>query len=320
MRMLMNFRVLLLVLLLLAAVGCKQQVKSDDPDYVAAHQSFENMEFEDSFKLMCKSAQNGNSDAQNDLGWMYKNGVGVLQNIDEARYWYERSASSGNSKAMHALGSLFLDYYKDCIKAEEWYLKAVKLKSSTAALALYNMYKDGVCFEINMFKSQRYYELVSEYSNDLYTFAEGNKLFWSAKSDEDYNKSIMLLNKVFSKYPDAVGYNLGVAYFNGLGVVQDKSKAVDYYFKSAMAGYTKSQFNLGVCLFNGWGTGVDKEQAFQWIKKSASKNHMMSLTFIGYMYETGEVVERDIERAKEYYQRAAKLGDSRAQNRLNRLK
>jgi len=320
MRVLMNFRVLLLVLLLLAAVGCKQQVKSDDPDYVAAHKLFEQREFDKSFMLMLKSANNGNLEAQIDVGWMYKNGLGVLQDIDEAKKWYKKSALAGNDKAMHALGRMYLDIYMDCEKAEMWFLRAVKLNSSSSALELYNMYRTGQCFDANQKKADEYFDLILKNNSDLLVLAEGDRLYWSARDKNDYLNAIRLLEKVFNKYPSVAGYDLGLAYFNGQGVAVSREKAAKYFEVSAFAGHVKSQYNYGICLYNGWGVKIDKSKAYEWINKAANKNDNLALTMIGYMYESGEFVERDIERAKEYYQRAAKLGDSRAQNRLNRLK
>ena len=40
-------------------------------------------------------------------------------------------------------------------------------------------------------------------------------------------------------------YNLGIAYYHGDGVQEDKAKAVEFYKKAAMQGHVESRHNLG---------------------------------------------------------------------------
>ena len=53
-----------------------------------------------------RSAEQGNSYAQNNLGNMYYNGCGVTQDYKKAVYWYRKSAEQGNIDAKKNLSRL----------------------------------------------------------------------------------------------------------------------------------------------------------------------------------------------------------------------
>ena len=56
--------------------------------------------------LFEKSAAQGDVVAENSLGWMYENGVGVQQDNAQAIAWYQKSAAQGDSTAKERLAAL----------------------------------------------------------------------------------------------------------------------------------------------------------------------------------------------------------------------
>jgi len=50
-----------------------------------------------------KSAEQGNVDAQANLGIMYKRGLGVPQNDDTAVFWLKKAAAQGDTDAIRVL-------------------------------------------------------------------------------------------------------------------------------------------------------------------------------------------------------------------------
>ena len=46
-----------------------------------------------------KAADQGNADAQGNLGAMYINGTGVLKNLSKAKHWIEKSYEGGDAEA-----------------------------------------------------------------------------------------------------------------------------------------------------------------------------------------------------------------------------
>ena len=80
------------------------------------------------FKLIKKSAKQGNAIATADLGIMYKYGRGCNLNLNKARKWFRKGAALGNDKATYALGYLYLKGFgnitQDYSKAVKWFEKS----------------------------------------------------------------------------------------------------------------------------------------------------------------------------------------------------
>jgi len=75
-------------------------------------------------------------------------------------------------------------------------------------------------------------------------------------------------------------YTLGLHYYNGMGFVQDHTKALEFYHRAAKLGYAGAYSN------------------------------------IGYVYENGISVRRDMKKAKHYYELSAIGGDETARYNL----
>ena len=78
-------------------------------------------------KWYTKSAEQGNSCAQSNLGCFYESGYfGVKKDLKKAIQWYKKASAQGFASAQDALGEL---YYKgegvqqDYKKSIEWYKK-----------------------------------------------------------------------------------------------------------------------------------------------------------------------------------------------------
>ncbi|WP_277600823.1 tetratricopeptide repeat protein [Eikenella corrodens] len=59
------------------------------------------------FRQTLHLAEQGNADAQYNLGVMYDNGQGVRQDYAEAARWYRKAAEQGYAKAQYNLGSMY---------------------------------------------------------------------------------------------------------------------------------------------------------------------------------------------------------------------
>jgi len=72
-------------------------------------------------------AQQGNSSAQYNIGWMFHNGYGLRINDDQALYWWLKSAMTGNTNSHYALGDLYsqgLGVEQNIPIALGWYISA----------------------------------------------------------------------------------------------------------------------------------------------------------------------------------------------------
>jgi len=78
-----------------------------------------------SFALNVEAAAAGYHDAVLAMGWYYTNGVGVDADMDEAVWWYKKSARQGEPKAMFSLGQLAY-LRRDATEAMRWFERAAK--------------------------------------------------------------------------------------------------------------------------------------------------------------------------------------------------
>ena len=63
-----------------------------------------------------KLAESGYSVAQYQLGCMHEQGVGVVQNLEDAVKWYRKAAEKGNEDAKAALKRLGIEYIDKIIQ------------------------------------------------------------------------------------------------------------------------------------------------------------------------------------------------------------
>jgi hypothetical protein len=81
-------------------------------------------------------ADQGDADAQHNLGWMYGNGRGVLKDYKQAVKWYQKAADQGGADAQHNLGVMYAygkGVLKDLSKAKYWIKKAYENPDASAS-------------------------------------------------------------------------------------------------------------------------------------------------------------------------------------------
>ena len=79
------------------------------------------------FKETLQAAEQGNADAQFNLGVMYDTGQGVRQDYAQAVQWYRKAAEQGNAKAQYNLGLMYANgkgARQNLVIAKEWFGKA----------------------------------------------------------------------------------------------------------------------------------------------------------------------------------------------------
>jgi uncharacterized protein len=74
-----------------------------------ADAAFAEKDFPEALRWNLRAAELGDARAQNNLGAMFQDGVGVYRNYNEALKWYRMAASGGNVQAQKNLGDLYED-------------------------------------------------------------------------------------------------------------------------------------------------------------------------------------------------------------------
>jgi uncharacterized protein len=94
-------RLLTTLVILTGLIGSAGAVWADDFDKGWA--AYKSGDFATAMKEWKPLAEQGNADAQNNLGFMYRNGEGVTQDYAEAVKWFRKAAEQGNEEAKEAL-------------------------------------------------------------------------------------------------------------------------------------------------------------------------------------------------------------------------
>lgn len=119
------------------------------------------IDYQKAVELYKKSAELGNSNAQNNLGYCYFTGHGVDRDYKEAINWYEKAAKNNHRDALNSLGRCYeagLGVDADAKKAFSYYEKAA---NEDYALGEYNLgrcYEDGIGVEKDLNKAMELYK------------------------------------------------------------------------------------------------------------------------------------------------------------------
>jgi len=91
-------------------------------------------------------AEQGDANAQYNLGVMYDNGQGVTRNYKKAVKWYRRAAKQGYMNAQYNLGEMYhkgVGVAQDYKEAVKWYRRAAEQGYAKAYNNLGVMYENG---------------------------------------------------------------------------------------------------------------------------------------------------------------------------------
>ena len=137
-----GFKFLLLVVLL--TTFAQTEVFADGlADGLAAAQKGD---FQAAWKSWKPLADQGNAEAQFNLGFLYENGKGVAKDNVEAVKWYRKAAEQGDASAQTNLGFMYENgkgVAKDNVEAVKWYRKAAEGGDAEAQFNLGVMYMLG---------------------------------------------------------------------------------------------------------------------------------------------------------------------------------
>ena len=98
-------------------------------DFRLGEDAYLAQDYETAMREWAPLAAQGNAEAQNMVGFMYRWGQGVVQDFETARYWYRLAADQGHQSAQNNLGLLYrygLGVPKDYAKAFRWFLRAAE--------------------------------------------------------------------------------------------------------------------------------------------------------------------------------------------------
>jgi len=267
------------------------------------------------FEETLKRAEQGDAVAQNEIGIMFSEGEDVVQDYEQAVYWFNKSAEQGKPKAQYNLGYIYSSGWgvaQDFKQAVYWYKKAAKQGLAEAQFNLAVMYAKGQGVTQDYKQAFSWYKKAADQGDIRAQASLGAMFFFGWGISQNY-KQALYWYKMAADQGNVIAQNeLGQIYENGQGVPQDYKQAADWFRKAAKQGHAGAQLSLGVRYANGQGVEQDYKQAFYWWKKSAEQGHAASQFNLGLLYVNGQGVHQDHKRAISWWQSAAEQGDTDA--------
>lgn len=305
-----------------------------------------------------KSATQGYVLAQLLTGYFYENGIGVQQDYNTAVSWYQKAADAGHDGAILNLGLCYAfgrGVEKNVGKAIELYEESAKLGNSSAVFNLAELYHFGSGVQKDFNKALQYYSQAAEMGHtksmvslgSLYysgegveqNFAKAFNYFFNAAQDNSVDawvmlgKSYLLGRGVEPNYKEAVKwfqyaadqddseafYYLGRCYSEGKGVPQNDRLANEYYTKASDGGFEAASEVINNSSSKSQTSEIDTLQDI--FNKGNNAEAGLAL---GNIYMSSELaskngVKTDFNKACEYFEASAKLGNTTAMERFAEL-
>jgi len=232
-------------------------------------------------RLVRLAADQGDAHAQSNLGWLYANGRGVVQNDAEAVRWYRLAADQGRAHAQSNLGVLYRSgrgVAQNDAEAVRWFRQAADQGDADAQSNLGTMYEHGKGVVQNDAEAVRWYRLAADQGN------------------------------VYAQC------NLGWMYEYGRGVAKSDAEAVRWYRFAAEQGYARAQTNLGTMYEHAKGVSADMMNvafAATWYMQAANTGDHRAQLYLGLLYLDGRGVRKDRDTARRWLSMAQNSPDER---------
>ena len=276
----------------------------------AGMQAYRNKDYAKALIEFHSLAQQGNSDAQYNLGQMYRLGEGVPQSDAEAVKWYLLAAGKGDVDAQYNLGQMYrqgIGVPPDDAKAAKWYRLAAKQGHAGAIAKLKAM--NGKQNHAGVAKRA---EIAA--TGKLPVSSQGNDM---PQDDAEAMKQVRLAAEQGNAKAQR---KLGMVYALGQGVHQDFQEAVKWFRLAAEQGEADAQHNLGVAYHNGQGVPKDLQTALYWFEKAALAGQPYAQANLGWSYMSNylELVP-DYRLAMEWNLKAAYQGSAAGSENIGLL-
>ncbi|MEW6159091.1 MAG: hypothetical protein AB1813_16825 [Verrucomicrobiota bacterium] len=237
------------------------------------------------------------------LGDRFSFGRGQQPDYARALQYYERAANKGHAAAQYRLGVMHFQGHgteTNLVKAAQWYRQAAESGLTQAQFALAILHLYGVGAEKNSDLAVKWLRSAAEkgeenaqvtlgwlyLEGDLVARNSAQAFFWIREAVLQNNALAMAL--------------IGIMYERGQGVVQDAAEALSWCRKALVSGVNS----------------FDTEGVLQAHRRAGQKIFTQTTLLVAQLYRDGRGVTASMERAVEYWEKAARQGEAEAQFNL----
>jgi len=223
-----------------------------------------------------KTAANlGNSGAQYMLAMAQRDGDIVERNDSESIKWLVQSADAGYAQAQYELGVCydFGDFVElNALKASQYYRKAADQGVTGAMVNLACLLEGDRGIDTNYEEMLYWYRRAAENGHSLGQSNYGRCLYYGIGTEKKWPEAVRWLAAAVETNDtnDGALYLLGICYYFGDGVNQDRKKAVELYRQAAALEHAGAACELGLCYIDGDGVERNVDEGIRWLETAVS--------------------------------------------------
>lgn len=283
-------------------------------------------------------AEQGDAEAQYQLGLCYAQGNGVEKNFREAgRYWL-MAGKQNHAYALLYLGKLFekgAGVPQDYARACQCYQVAGQQNLAEGKVHLAMLYLQGLGVAqdakkaINLFiqgaeqgDATAQYNLAIAYEKGMGGLSENNEqaIFWYQQAvNQGYEPAKKRLERIGMTHNQS-SETAEDLFQQGVAILQhDLGNAFAQFEQSAQQNFAKAQYNMGVAhAFGVANVALNLAKSVEYLQKSAEQGYRNAHFLLGWLYQTQQNLKNDTQ-ALTHYEKASELGHAQAQYALYQM-
>jgi TPR repeat protein/outer membrane protein OmpA-like peptidoglycan-associated protein len=269
-----------------------------------------------------KAAQEGDTNAQVQLAYLYDTGKRVEEDPRAARELYAESALHGSADAQANLGRMLQQGRggnADPAMALHWYREAAQQGHAGAQNNLGMAYLLGDGVERDDQIALDWFQRAARQDNPYALNNIGHMRLKGRAGPVDDDAALKLFREAAKHELPQAQTNIGFAYLRGRGVAKDPVAARSWFEKAAQQDYAPAIGNLGYLYQEGLGVTRDRDRALALYRRAADGDYPYAMRNLGYMHEYGVGVPQDLLAALGWYRRGAGFDDAPSQEGVDRL-
>lgn len=249
------------------------------------------------------------------IGLSHYYGIYVQRYVLEAVKWFLKSASYNYSDAQYMLGMIYetIDVKNAKNQADAIFYYELASKQghmyATFALALIHIEKN------NLVDAKKCLQAASKQNYALASFTLG--LFYEEHEPKNRKQAFDEFYKASLSNHDQAMYKVGLYYHKGLGIEKNMTEAIKWYQKAALLNNLDAIYQLGMIEL--MKENKEIKMAIKYLEQAASMNHPYAQYNLAVIYQKGDGVELDFNKAFYYFKQSAEKGFSQAQYNLGMM-
>ena len=279
------------------------------------------------FELFLKAANLGDSNAMTRLGLCYENGIDCEKDIKKAFSYFLRAAAQNNAIAAYKAGLCYESgsgTATDFTRAFCMFEAAATLGHVPSIIRTAHYLSDGVGTQKDLWAAYKWYSEGAKQGDAVCCLQLAHFTFKGISTAKNYTKAFSLYTRAYEaglEPHDAAdtALRIGECYLRGLGTVEDREAALEWFKRGAAGGSPDAMFLCGESCYFGSGCARDYEKAVKYYGSAINAGHVRALIELAHCYEEGLGVEKNLKRAIILYKRASEHDNPEADFKLARL-